>query len=387
MKIAIMNYAGKSPNRGGPAGYLNNLYTGAEKIHNFPDFLHVEDFDTPKTIATEQQKKKTNNKFITCIKELAYFFVLGKRAKDSGIDFDKYDLIHVHSSQDVYYLRKFCKYRGRIVLTSHRPEPYIDEGRPILRQCSGLVYEPFKHFYNHMEKFSYQEADGFIYPSLNAMSIYESFPGFKENVVKKPIEFVYTGCMKKAITLDKDSYRKKNNIPKDKFVVAFIGRHTTIKGYDRLVKSFSKLKREDIVVVCAGALSEIQYPKEPNWIELGYISDAQNLMNAADVVVIPNRNTYYDLVIVEALSTRSIVISSNTGGNIDISKLTQGLILFDNDNEESLANEILYVKQMSPEEQKRRKDSARAFYQEYGDNTEFAKKYKSSLDNLCDILL
>ena len=95
-----------------------------------------------------------------------------------------------------------------------------------------------------------------------------------------------------------------------------------IKGYDRLVKIYPELKQRGIEVVVAGGKGGIAYPLDSGWHELGYISDVPNLIHASDVIVIPNRNTYFDLIILEALSQGRIVISSNTGGNIDIAKET-----------------------------------------------------------------
>lgn len=383
MKIAVMNYAGKSPNKGGPTGYLYNLYRGFNDEQNVPDFLYVEEFVMPHKQKNNQTVSTKENKFKRCLLELGYFLILGIRCrKKLKNKVNQYDVIHAHGSQDVYYLRKYCKYKGKIILTSHRPESYIDEGRPILNKCDGWIYKPFKWFYNHMESLSYKEADGFIFPSPHAMEIYKNFPGFNKALKNKPVEYVYTGCVKKPVTIDKDEYRSKYNIPNEHFVVTFIGRHTKIKGYDRLVSAFSELEKKDITVVVAGASSDIMPPNSTKWIELGYITDANNLMNASDVVVIPNRNTYYDLVIIEALSQGCIVISSNTGGNIDIAQNTEALILFDNNDEHDLVRKILEIYDENDDIKEKYHLAAKQFYDHYGENTVFAKNFLKALDSV-----
>lgn len=385
MKIAIMNYGGKSPNRGGPIGYLNNLYSNEDNIEQLPDFLFVENFQTPNNPKNLSENKSLRNRMVICLRDFAYFLLLGIRCKKKLKKIvNGYDVVHVHSSQDAYYLKYFCKYKGYIILTSHRPEPYLEEGRPILNNSRELIYKPLKKFYFDMEKKSYKVADGFIFPSPGAKEIYNKFPGFIEGSKDKPIEYVYTGINKKEITISREDYRKNHNISLDKFVITFIGRHTEIKGYDRLVKAYPELKKHEIEVVVAGAESSIQHPDDEGWKELGYINDAQNLMNASDVVVIPNRNTYYDLVIVEALSTGSVVISSDTGGNIDISQKTDGLILFDNTNEKTFIDKILYAKNMSKDEFARREKSALDFYNEYGNNKKFVENYLKAMKKICN---
>lgn len=387
MKIAVMNYGGKSANRGGSIGYLNNLYSSTDSAKQLPDFLFVENFQAPNNSKNLSKNTEPKNKMIMCLRDFAYFLALGVRCKKKlGKIVNEYDIIHVHCSQDAFYLKYFCLYKGHIILTSHRPEPYLEEGRPILCESKGMIYRLLKKFYIYMEKKSYEIADGFIFPSPGAKEIYNKFPGFLEGSKGKPIEYVYTGINKKEVTISREDYRKKYDIPLDKFVVTFIGRHIGIKGYDRLVDIYPKLKENNIEVVVAGAESNLQHPNDVGWKELGYIDDAQNLMNASDIVVIPNRNTYYDLVVVEALSAGSIVISSNTGGNIDIAEKTDGLILFDNTNEQSFLDKILCVQSMDENEIIRRKESALDFYNEYGNNKKFVDNYVKAIEKLCKSL-
>lgn len=378
MKCAIINVKNKSASVGGPAGYLFNLYSGADEINEFPDFIYLlENKLANSSITADSGSKITNIKeLFPSLREFLYFFKQGNFFKKKlGEEIKEYGLIHVHTTETLLYLRWFCKYKGKVVFTPHRPETVREELVGVVRRKKKGAYRLLGKWYDILESNSYRLADAFIYPSEGAMSIYKSFPGFTKYLAGKEVRFLYTGIRKKEITLSREEYRLKNNIDKEAFVISYIGRHNAIKGYDRLVKVFPKFEKDNVEFVIAGKIESDDYPKNERWHELGYISDAQNLMNASDVIVIPNRNTYFDLVILEALSLGKIVITSNTGGNIDISKDTDALVLFDNYEEESLFRAISKIKNMSNDSRNVLEEAALHFYKENCTEQIFANNY------------
>ena len=165
--------------------------------------------------------------------------------------------------------------------------------------------------------------------------------------------------------------------------MGYVGRHNKIKGYDRLVRMFTEMERKSIHVIVAGSKEGIKCPESPFWHELGYINDSQNLMNAVDVVVVPNRNTYFDLVILEALSRGKIVITSNTGGNISIAKETKAIVLFDNEKEE-LLDAIMRVKKLVKEERAEMEQDAILFYESKCSCEAFARGYLDVLNKFVE---
>jgi len=378
MKCAIINVKNKSASVGGPSGYLFNLYSGADEINEFPDFLYLlENKLANSSITADSGSKITNIKeLFPSLREFLYFFKQGNFFKKKlGEKIKEYGLIHVHTTEALLYLRWFCKYKGKVVFTPHRPETVREELVGAVRRKKKGSYRLLGKWYDILESNSYRLADAFIFPSEGAMSIYKSFPGFTKYLSGKEVRFLYTGIRKKEITLSREEYRLKNNIDKEAFVISYIGRHNAIKGYDRLVKVFPKFEKDNVEFVIAGKIESDDYPKNERWHELGYISDAQNLINASDVIVIPNRNTYFDLVILEALSLGKIVITSNTGGNIDISKDTDALVLFDNYEEESLFRAISKIKNMSSDSRNVLEEAALHFYKENCTEQIFANNY------------
>lgn len=76
--------------------------------------------------------------------------------------------------------------------------------------------------------------------------------------------------------------------------------------------------------------------KHPRWIELGFIYNTQELLSQSDLYILPNRETYFDLVVLEILRSSTNLLLSNTGGNKYFQLLdkndTNGIVFFDIDN-------------------------------------------------------
>lgn len=384
-KFAIFNYSGKSANKGGPAGYLQHLFSGFNP-DSAPDFICMTD-TTDVTSSVKAGGKSVFDKysFLYEIKSILSIVKKGitvRRKLHSIIN--NYDIIHIHDSESVLYVKFFAAYKGKIVLTSHRPEPLADEVINSIKVHHNGKYRALRCILNYIEKYSYNKAHAFIFPSKNAAEIYTKFPGFIKNSSGKPIEYLITGLCYRQPEISKKEYFSKYKIDLDidKQIVSYIGRHNYIKGYDRVISSFETIKKNDASVIVAGAMGNMKYPIDADWIELGYINDAMNLMSISDIILIPNRNTYFDLVIIEALSLGKIVISSNTGGNLDIAKECSGLVLFENDKENSCKETIEKILLMPKVKRKELENSSRRYYEENCTPTIFATNYLKMIEGM-----
>lgn len=375
-KFAIFNSTGKEENSGGPKGYIYNLIYGCEQNNYVVNFISMD--NNKSSISHQKNKSKRKEiKMLYGIKYFLYFIKKGiKMKRKIKNECNNYSIIHVHSSEDVYYLRKFLKYKGKIIFTPHRPEKYSSECITLANKVVKGRHIIIKKIATHIEKKSYKMANAFIFPSENSRKIYFEFPGFKKYALDKPVKYIFTGTIKKNINISKNEYRKRVNISNDDFVISFIGRHNKIKGYDLLKSLEKELSISNIMCVCAGnndiANNE---PLSDKWKELGYITNVNELMNAVDVIVIPNRNTYFDLIIIEALSLGKIVITSNTGGNIDIARKTKGLILFEKENSRDLFKKIKEIKNMNSNEKKILETENIDFYNKYCNPKSFGENY------------
>lgn len=375
-------------NAGGPSGYLFNLISGLED-----NGISIDVYTNKPRVINRREKKNDKRTLLALVyadaRLAASLLFKGKKLKESiGKDIKNKEAIHVHASEDLFALRSMLGYRGKILFTPHRPETLADEIVTAQQLSNGTEFSfPILTIVcRYLEKYSYKHADAFIFPSEHARAIYEAFPGFQKYSHNKIVKYVYTGAPDRMQELDENDYRETIKIKEQDDIVAYIGRHNYIKGYDLLVDAYQQIKKDNCVVVCAGATSSIVYPDDSGWIELGYINDALRLMRDASVVVIPNRNTYFDLVIIEALSAGAIVVTSDTGGNIDISKETKGLQLFKSGDMSSLVCAIERVLNMSIEERKEYRSMNRKIYEEKCSINRFAYNYWKAVNEICDSL-
>lgn len=387
-KIGIFFNGKLKKNAGGPSGYLYNLKIGIEN-NNIPV-----DFIVSRSMPPVVDDKTSNNKSISIKMPMAVldfrmalsFIFKGVKVRNHLKQLvNEYDFLHAHSSEDIFALKKLLKYKGKIVFTPHRPESLANEVIVTQKVMNNTKY-PFpilRLTCRFLEVYSYKHADAFIFPSINAKEIYKLFPGFQKNSTGKPIQYVYTGTNDVGNLVECGKYRKLvDNYKKSAKIISYVGRHNYIKGYDLLVETYERMNEANVFYLCAGAKSTLEYPLAENWIELGYIYDSNCLMKDSDIVVIPNRNTYFDLVIVEALSVGTIVITSNTGGNLDIAEEAQGLILFEAGNCDSLISKIEFVLKKDKGELDTMKESNRDFYKKYCKIERFAESYYTAIKSL-----
>jgi glycosyltransferase involved in cell wall biosynthesis len=367
-------------NKGGPSGYIFNLTKGL-------NMCNIEYTLISNTIVESKSISNNNKRKITSIRSILYTVKKGlttrKIFKDSISEFT---IVHCHSCEDVWYLRKFLKFKGEIILTSHRPEPLADE-RITGIQLSNQENKKFKLlrlFLNYIEKFGYKKSNFFIFPSPGAHSIYTTFPGFMKYSINKKVYYVYTGVENKYIDRSITRIKEDFGLPLNNRVITYIGRHNYIKGYDMLKDSIDEIISDDFVMVCAGANNLITSPKHEQWYELGLIKNVNELISISDFVVIPNRNTYFDLIIIEVLSQGKIVLTSNTGGNIDLANNSKGVVLFEKGSIKSLKEKIKEVKSYDVTVKNDLENQNFNFYNEYCSLEKFAINYIKIIDLIAD---
>lgn len=157
----------------------------------------------------------------------------------------------------------------------------------------------------------------------------------KEILENKKIKYLLTGTEKKNEILDENYFKQKLNIPKGAFIVSYVGRHNEIKGYD-ILKEFAKEileKYKNVYFVIAGKEGPIEKLVHERWIECGWTTEGAKIMKNSDLFILPNRDTYFDLVLLEALSLNCNILCSYTGGNKYFEKYGSiGINYFKNEN-------------------------------------------------------
>lgn len=394
---------------GGPTGYLANLLEGLNHIPNSTDPLIV--FETAKKQAPQQpeQLKKIYqwiHAYVDKNEQRKRFYVnhISRHSKQEHdnyvqflshadrmycipelfqrIDLKRTKTIHVHTVGDAVKVKNSLKKAGadhtKVILTSHTPEAPSDEYyKGYLEQWySKERAEQIKRLWRQVERKAFTDADLLVFPCKEAMEpLRATMDGFDALIRGKDIRFVPSGAKQLVSRLSKEEAKKKYGL-EGKFVVGYVGRHNQIKGYDILQKAAKKIwkQQKDICFLIGGAQGNAFLPlSDQRWREAGWV-DPADLFQALDVFVLPNRMTYFDLVLLEAMSMGTAVIASDTGGNKTVQNTTQALQLFDG-TPESLAAQILDFFRKSQEEQEAMRKNIQVAYMQHYTPELFAGRY------------
>lgn len=320
MKCLIWFEKKKLRNIGGSSGYLWNL----------EEYLNT--FNKDEIIFEFKKKKKRRFKLYRSIikrfykgveKEKKLLELSLKSDENININYlNEFDYIHFHTTLDIYKNKDFLnRFKGKIILTSHSPQLSSEENLDNLEiKIKNTLDEKFIKEYKEYDYFAFERADYIIFPCKEAME-----PYLKDLRIKKIIEnkmnkilFVPTGIKNQIIKKDKMYLKNKFNIPKDAYVVTYIGRHNKIKGYD-IITEFGKNilnKYKNVYFIIAGKQDgKIPCPIDKRWIECGWTSEGINIMRNCDLFILPNRETYFDLIFLELLNQNTTILCSDTGGN------------------------------------------------------------------------
>ncbi len=313
-------------------------------------------------------------------------FLAGKEVSPSR-DYDYYDIIHFHQANDMYNERENLKnYNGIVIYQSHSPLPYGQEQcsdiSPLYRWCIPNMEKK----YEVIDRYCFERADYVIFPCIEAEEPYSKNWDFFDDFKKKNIQkfrYVLTGIKSSFAATKRDDVLKQHEIPNESFVIVYVGRHNTVKGYD-ILKEIAAKHFEDSAeswVISAGLESPFKRLDHPRWKEIGFTNDPHSLIVAGDVFFLPNRVTYFDIVMIEVLSLGKIVIASRTGGNKYFERMgLKGVFLYD--SIEEACSLLLKIKEMTEEDRRMLGEQNKFFYEENLSSKAMYENYLTMLKSL-----
>lgn len=250
-------------------------------------------------------------------------------------------LIHAHTTIEAVHLIKAMHRRPNrplIALTSHCPEaPFLEWSENFrVAGADPQAVQRYRDSYEDVDRFAFKNADCLIFPCREAMEpYYQKMPDFERIIQGKPLFFLPTGAPAPSLRYGRSAIRERFNIPEDAFVIGYIGRHNAVKGYDILSRVAAEVLelQPHARILCAGRAGPLPAPVHPRWIEAGWLDSPGDLIDAFDVFVLPNRQTYFDLVGLEVLSVGTALAASDTGGNRYLAKVSPGVELFKTETE------------------------------------------------------
>ena len=402
MKIAIYEIYGLNKNAGGPSGYLWHLNEGLSRVgHEGIAFLigHADAaMSRPAPSRAAERLRRVSPTLWTLAKSFgptrlrkiwvdafrrpvdAYFL---PEKVEAQLLAERYDAIHCHCTPDAVaahnsLVRLGLRDTTKLVLTSHCPE------KPSQERLAGYIAHGLHRSLaprmlralDAIDARAIEVADHLLFPCAEALEVYtQSWPGFSAAIAGKPIDYVITGVVNPEIG-DPDMW--KSALPQGRTLLSYAGRHNTIKGYDILAQAIPPLLREDNVsMVVAGHQGPLFAPEDPNWIEVGWTRNVQELIKACDIFVLPNRNTYFDLVAIEVMALGKPIVATNTGGNKALARLSDGVVLCETspDSMRETLRELASNKALIAE----LGEKNRAVFLENMEAAIFARNYKSVL--------
>lgn len=183
--------------KGGPSGYLYNLnqyYKSLKKNNSFKiTFLNFYDLDKGLILIFEKILLKL---FSILRMDNLYILILifrNNRKMKKIINFDKFDIIHFHSTIELKKnIKNLKNYKGKVILTSHSPELSSEEVLKSLNlKVSKIILEIFKKY----DYDAFERSDYIIFPCLESMEPYQKDIKMLEILKHKKIKFIPTGIL------------------------------------------------------------------------------------------------------------------------------------------------------------------------------------------------
>lgn len=384
MKILIYFNKQEISDRGGPSGYLYNLlrnYEGNE--------IQLLDYPTMNSGFLKKVYLKLPNfvkQFYRLLHNIKLIKDLKKGDHYKNLDFSQFDIIHFNECFSLYKERKFLRnYKGIIVLTNHTPSaPKVEIMDTFLTGFEKkLLRKKRSIFFDELFKYAFLKADYICYPTkFSDEAYFKERPEYKKIIENKKIIYLLTGITEKGYKLSREEFRKKYNISQQSFVISYVGRHLETKGYDVLKEVFNTFKNQKKFTFLIGGK---EYPlkgykNEKNRIEVGRTNDAGSLIHSSDVFILPNKETYFDIVLLEVLSLGVPIICSFTGGNKYFYGLSKGILFYK--TTEELIDKISYVSNLNKKELENMGQDNRKLYDSRFTNSVFVHDYLDLMRSL-----
>ena len=391
MKVLIYLEEDKIAPVGGPLGVGYHMYqTIRDNSIDYIEFLPGNSKQKEREAKQKAwlYKSKLLTKIVRSVRHIIEYRNMFDNPVDNSNLFAKYDIVHFHRTSDMYKQRKsLAHFKGKVIITSHSPIPLAQElyaaaVTNIERRFMKKKWEKFEE----MDAWSFLNADYIVFPCEDAEEpYYLNWKYYKTIHEKKKNNYRYipTGISNISPSKDRTAIRKQYNIPQEQFLVVYAGRHNEVKGYDSLksIGSCFLNQEENSSFLIAGTEGPLKRLEHERWIEAGWTREVHAIINAGDVFILPNKYTYFDLIMLEVLALGKIVIASRTGGNKYFEKAkVKGVFLYDTEDQ---AIELLHqIKNLSKEKKIELEKSNREYFEEHLTAEKYVNTYVEMIQTI-----
>lgn len=220
--------------------------------------------------------------------------------------------IFFHDVWSLYFCADLLSNGQLVILQSHCPELPSEEVKA--RDSSSVVDHAVTL---RAQAWAFSRANHIVFPNEHAVSPYLTLVSNKAR-----IHYIASG------SADMNICDNSCAIPLDPSSInfLFIGRRNSVKGYDYVLSAFIEARacRKDIRLFVAGSGNK---ERIDGVVDLGLVPNPIQWMKSCDYVINFNRQSYFDLSLLEALSVGAPLILACTGGHKVFESLdTPGII-------------------------------------------------------------
>lgn len=400
-------------NKGGVVGYLSQLYLSlrAERLLRtkagidisflFPvsnikqiEYPIINEIDEIFADVASHQFLEFNffnkNKFIN--RWSRQFRTILPYSEIRKIDTKNIKSFHIHGAYNfapVYNTLFKLGLQNKVVkiLSTHNPfKPAIEDLELISRDCNWTKKQGsiIQYFLSERDRLAYSYADALIFPSEESFIPYfDSWPEFREIIKNKKVYFCETGSSAKPISSASNTLRRTLGIPESALLFLYLGRFIPIRGYDLLIEAAKQIipYNKNIYFLIVGEKREVPLNSK-QWIQVPYTKNPGDYLAIADFVLAPNRGSYFDLSMIEALAASVPLLCARVGGYKWLQGKTSGAIFFEPGNTDDFISKILEVSKLKKLDLKKLGDDNRNLYENKLTPKHFAVNYTRAIEQI-----
>ena len=203
-----------------------------------------------------------------------------------------------------------------VIYMPHSPSTFADEARMMraLSEPESPLSDREHRKLLRTERALFAAADLLVFPTEHAVRPYEV--AFGEVLASRRVAYVLSGVVPPEPT---DPHRLANDavLSGGSTSVLFVGRYVPHKGYDLFLEAAEQLAREGVEVSFWTLGDGPMKRASENVTDLGWHDAPHSVIAQADIIVVPNRSAYFDLLPLEAAALGRGLVLTRVGGNID----------------------------------------------------------------------
>ena len=327
---------------GGPPGYVYNLMKGIEELSSEDELQNDFHFFGEQSIGRYKatgEKSAAHKSVRAYLVQLATTLglkpLLSKKIRDAKKAIRASDLVVFQGYQEAYLVGFAKKIGKQTAYMPHSPSVMANEYKMLCGLNGKLCCDAEYNRLHENEKKIIILVNHILFPSQGARGEYDN--AFSDILARKKCFYIKSGASIEANIIKSEPLPRNADDPVKVF---FVGRYVYHKGYDLFCDAAE--------IVCKNSIDAEFYTvgdgpmniESPHVTNLGWRNDVLEILKMADIVVVPNRIAYYDLLPLECAALGKPLVMTAVGGNVDQLTDLSDSIVCNKPDADSLADSI-----------------------------------------------